>query len=447
MSQRTLKKDNQLRNACDFCTQSKLRCDHGKPSCRRCLERNQPCVYSAVRRRGRPLKTSARINTSRERSSRAGDVHQILHQSPSSATAVSVIRHGEQPRSPSTRNSDNADSTTSTPDQENGMASNTDFNSLSEHAIEFGSDFGFDIGNVLSENLMSNFPSFTFQGGVQKGLPTPQTTQEEIDSDSSGLQCPASLPLSMAYFASLDKPLELESQGHDRQSPTARPDRFFLSDAVDMERSLVDGSAFLEASILINAVTNRNKSGHSVAAGSYTPNDCLCCRSISLNTLQVLCFHPSLSHLDGYPPLDFVLLLEDYINQLYAAILRCSTCRSKSLHSLVSLCVCTDLILEMLRRAIQSLLSHRDNMLDSKVGLDCLEGGSSLCVGETCLDDQLWQSCIRSLLKHRINRLAAVVDRIGKLGYRTSGPLEEAFRTVSRGVLCKTESLLGMMEM
>ncbi|KZL68474.1 zn 2cys6 transcription [Colletotrichum incanum] len=35
-----------LRNSCDCCTRSKLKCDQMKPSCNRCVRRSQDCVYN-----------------------------------------------------------------------------------------------------------------------------------------------------------------------------------------------------------------------------------------------------------------------------------------------------------------------------------------------------------------------------------------------------------------
>lgn len=65
---------------------------------------------------------------------------------------------------------------------------------------------------------------------------------------------------------------------------------------------------------------------------------------------------------------------------------------------------------------------------------------------QICLDDQLRQSCVRRLLKHQVSRLAAVVDRVARLGYRRTESLEEAFGIAIKGILCKTESLPGMTE-
>ncbi|KAK2052435.1 hypothetical protein LY76DRAFT_488330, partial [Colletotrichum caudatum] len=42
--------------SCDCCTQLKLKCDRKKPSCNRCTQRKRECVYSQVRKAGRPPK-------------------------------------------------------------------------------------------------------------------------------------------------------------------------------------------------------------------------------------------------------------------------------------------------------------------------------------------------------------------------------------------------------
>ncbi|TKW57949.1 Aflatoxin biosynthesis regulatory protein [Colletotrichum tanaceti] len=54
-------KIRRLRNSCDLCTRSKLKCDQMKPSCNRCVRRGQGCVYSQVRKAGRPPKTPNKL--------------------------------------------------------------------------------------------------------------------------------------------------------------------------------------------------------------------------------------------------------------------------------------------------------------------------------------------------------------------------------------------------
>jgi hypothetical protein len=43
-----------LKDSCDLCSASKLRCDKQKPTCTRCATLNRPCIYSPARRAGRP---------------------------------------------------------------------------------------------------------------------------------------------------------------------------------------------------------------------------------------------------------------------------------------------------------------------------------------------------------------------------------------------------------
>lgn len=52
-------KEQRLRTACDGCQASKVKCSRAKPSCWRCNQSGQPCVYSPLRKTGRPPKTSA----------------------------------------------------------------------------------------------------------------------------------------------------------------------------------------------------------------------------------------------------------------------------------------------------------------------------------------------------------------------------------------------------
>ncbi|KAL7910426.1 hypothetical protein GGI35DRAFT_366516 [Trichoderma velutinum] len=43
-----------LKDSCDLCSASKLRCNKQKPTCARCVALNQQCSYSPARRAGRP---------------------------------------------------------------------------------------------------------------------------------------------------------------------------------------------------------------------------------------------------------------------------------------------------------------------------------------------------------------------------------------------------------
>lgn len=49
-------KSPKYRLSCDQCQNMKVRCSRDKPSCRRCAQRGVSCVYSPLRRIGRPRK-------------------------------------------------------------------------------------------------------------------------------------------------------------------------------------------------------------------------------------------------------------------------------------------------------------------------------------------------------------------------------------------------------
>ncbi|KAJ1709722.1 Zn(II)2Cys6 transcription factor [Aspergillus flavus] len=64
-----------LKDSCDVCSASKLRCDKQKPTCSRCANLNRPCTYSPARRGGRPHRV-------RRKASESQSQDQIRAQSP-----------------------------------------------------------------------------------------------------------------------------------------------------------------------------------------------------------------------------------------------------------------------------------------------------------------------------------------------------------------------------
>lgn len=57
-----------LKDSCDVCSASKLRCDKQKPTCARCASLNRPCTYSPARRGGRPHRVRRDRNKSQSQS-------------------------------------------------------------------------------------------------------------------------------------------------------------------------------------------------------------------------------------------------------------------------------------------------------------------------------------------------------------------------------------------
>lgn len=54
------------RRSCDNCQKIKVRCSQRQPACKNCFRRAIPCIYSPVRRMGRPKKTSNQLDRSQE---------------------------------------------------------------------------------------------------------------------------------------------------------------------------------------------------------------------------------------------------------------------------------------------------------------------------------------------------------------------------------------------
>ncbi|KAH7310183.1 hypothetical protein BKA65DRAFT_575610 [Rhexocercosporidium sp. MPI-PUGE-AT-0058] len=52
---RRMPQQQKLRSSCDGCASSKIRCEKQQPTCSRCQQLNQECIYGRSRRRGKPV--------------------------------------------------------------------------------------------------------------------------------------------------------------------------------------------------------------------------------------------------------------------------------------------------------------------------------------------------------------------------------------------------------
>ncbi|KAK5989782.1 hypothetical protein PT974_08043 [Cladobotryum mycophilum] len=84
-----------LKDSCDLCSASKLRCGKQKPACARCASLNQLCSYSPARRAGRPHRVR------REKVQQQGVVTPVVHDS-------QLNEPGRSPDQGSEANPDNA---------------------------------------------------------------------------------------------------------------------------------------------------------------------------------------------------------------------------------------------------------------------------------------------------------------------------------------------------
>lgn len=77
----TVRSAPKLRDSCDNCAASKLRCSKDKPTCARCAKRDMVCVYYASKRAGRAQASRPRARTGHGSSNNADDCAEVIRAS------------------------------------------------------------------------------------------------------------------------------------------------------------------------------------------------------------------------------------------------------------------------------------------------------------------------------------------------------------------------------
>nr|Q9P4V0.1 RecName: Full=Transcription activator AKTR-1; AltName: Full=AK-toxin biosynthesis regulator 1 [Alternaria alternata]BAB07810.1 AktR-1 [Alternaria alternata] len=438
------KKNERLRGSCDFCTQSKLRCNKNKPSCRRCTIQQQPCVYSVARRTGRPPKHPRKANDCQEANGQHGEQDPVTSTPGGSCQQQSnhlLDVEGDG------ANFTLADASTTAQGRETAASSALD------NALLVGETFGFS--SLLDDPLIQSddFLSFSLcmPPGEEEGhMASPRALNGSTGPCSPTVLSSIDVPHLPARFGFLES--SVESGLHGRTGPhlVEQPDKIVPSSFSEMEKIYDEGLTFSGLDSAINAVTNNGKGEPSasgtMAAHPHSKRQCFC--STSMSKLQMLISHPTLCQKNSRARFDMTLFLEEVVFNIHRDVLQCLVCQSKSLHSLASLCICTDWVIEALRDVAQDLSSGQDNLGGFRAGLCPPKDKFSICVGRFVLDDQLRESCTRSLVKYRLRKLVPIMDTMMKLNYRgAGGALSQAIRTMVEDVRHKIESALGMMEL
>lgn len=87
-----------LRTSCDACQNLKVRCSQDKPSCRRCSKNGLDCVYSPLRRMGRPKKPPVVPSTAPSAISSSPPIHAATPQSHSHSRSQSQSHDSQRQR-------------------------------------------------------------------------------------------------------------------------------------------------------------------------------------------------------------------------------------------------------------------------------------------------------------------------------------------------------------
>ncbi|KAI5364372.1 hypothetical protein J4E82_011513 [Alternaria postmessia] len=370
------KKNERLRGSCDFCTQSKLRCNKNKPSCRRCTIQQQPCVYSVARRTGRPPKRPRKANDGQEANEQHGDQDPVTSTPGGSCQQQSnhlLDVEGDG------ANFTLADASTTAQDRETAACTALD------NALLMGGTFGFS--SLLDDPLIQSDDFLSFSLCMPPG-----EEEGHMASPCSPPILPSiDVPHLPARFGFLESSVESGLHGRNGPHLIEQPDKTVPSSFSEMEKIYDEGLTFSGLDSAINAVTNNGKGEPSIpgtmAAHPHSKRQCFC--STSMNW-----------------------------------------------------------VIEALRDVAQDLSSGQDNLGGFRAGLCPPKDKFSICVGRFVLDDQLRESCTRSLVRYRLRKLIPIMDTMMKLNYRgAGGALSQAIRTMVEDVRHKIESALGMMEL
>ncbi|OWY54926.1 AktR-1 [Alternaria alternata] len=422
------KKNERLRGSCDFCTQSKLRCNKNKPSCRRCTIQQQPCVYSVARRTGRPPKHPRKANDSQEANEQHGDQDPVTSTPGGSCQQQSnhlLDVEGDG------ANFTLADASTTAQDRETAACTALD------NALLMGGTFGFS--SLLDDPLIQSDDFLRFSlcmpPGEEEGhMASPRALNGSTGPCSPTILSSIDVPHLPARFGFLES--SVESGLHGRSGPhlIEQPDKTVPSSFSEMEKIYDEGLTFSGLDSAINAVTNNGKGEPSIpgtmAAHPHSKRQCFC--STSMSKLQMLVSHPTLCQKNSRARFDMTLFLEEVVFSIYRDVLQCLVYW----------------VIEALRDVAQDLSSGQDNLGGFRAGLFPPRDKFSICVGRFVLDDQLRESCTRSLVRYRLRKLIPIMDTMMKLNCRgAGGALSQAIRTMVEDVRHKIESALGMMEL
>ncbi|KAB2098608.1 hypothetical protein AG0111_0g13149 [Alternaria gaisen] len=305
----------------------------------------------------------------------------------------------------------------------------------------------FEFNSLLDDPLVQSEDIFSFSPHIPRGEKGVHMASFHALNESTSPCSPSALlsidvPQLPTNFRFLESFIGSELHGRNEPHPVEQPD--------EMEKTYDKGSILLGLDSAINAITNNGKDEPSISgwtvARPHSKHLCFC--SMSMSKLQVLVSHPALCRQNSRTPFDMVLFLEEFVFGIHSDVLRCLICQSRSLHSLASLCICTDWVVEALVDVAQDLSLGQDNLGGLRAEICPPKNGSSIYVGRLILADQFRESCTRSLVKYRLRKLIPIMDTMIKLNYRgAGGALSQAIRTMVEDVRHKIESALGMMEL
>lgn len=424
---------SRLRGACDYCTESKLRCTQDRPACSNCMKRgHQKCIYSPARRPGRPRKATlptesvAKTNgarntigfdnsdTSQSRAETASTSHSGGENSSSTAAATGSEKFGEN-------NNKAIDTTTSSP--------------LGTSMLDSGFDLIFPSGfdDLSTDTAMIMNGSL----GPDLNLFTPVTEQDFFNLGDREIF--ESVPLVASDKCLPPRNYEVfprKSSSHQIIEPSP-PD--YTPSTEDVLASLLYSSPF--------------------EAGGST-NQCKC-PSLLGQLIQIIS-QPASNSLSA-PTLDHVLAADQAANFVKTAIDSCTFCDLSSPYIGVTVCNAMTWILDRFEALLRDgtlfedgaqASCSRDNNSDyrtrhataSQVPTPTSSSTSVLYIGQFPLPVETARACLGEVLKSRLRRQMQLFKNLvlsevgGQSAYAT------VLRSLVRDACRRAEAIFGMID-
>lgn len=469
---------DRIRNCCDQCANSKIRCDSRRPICLNCRRRDRSCIYSYIRQSGRPrrirpaqadgMANQASVGKPEENArSIAADQY-----CPSSTTAASspspVVTVA-----PGLPSKSSCDQSLTILDGEASNYTNHDHHigvsgaslALEDTTVDFLDSLAIpDIQHSISADYLALAPTET-----DLSMDIGNAFQNQVYEDT---------------FRNAEQSLTTA----DQSTPLSPPP----TDSCQLQQGLQGLLDDSRISSIVNGMINSPLRDRCLACvrelrdqccypTAYNPSDVdqLCRCPTMLNKLYLIVMDPKLSQPTKLLPLDLILFLEQALQNTVETMKRCTACGSSTLSSTngITLCIAADWIANSIQAALESEIDmftsrkpshclwgcpeghsiegsavreqHHGNSTNSAAVPPSLDACNSLRIGAWCPSSEAWTLCVSAILERRIKRMQQMLTAVGGDSTEVAETVNNtttvrAKNEMAKDIRAKTDMLLGM---
>ncbi|QSZ30038.1 hypothetical protein DSL72_004556 [Monilinia vaccinii-corymbosi] len=465
-----------LRNSCDQCSHSKIRCNGDRPNCLNCRRRDRPCSYSHIRQAGRPRRarpTQPNPGNYELTESVRDDVAPVLLD-----RCCLISASNTSSTTPETAGAPEISTQLNYDQLETVLDGKTlHYDGYDSHNNRSRSDLPLENPSLRPVDLMDSLPLTQ----VQHPISTDYSSSVQMEAD-----------LSMAFDAPTQNQINADIISLSMEQSSTVVDHCADSEGHQLEQcfeELLDNSRI---NAIVDHIVNPLLHGKFISCSLGSCDRCfnirvndnvgmayLCQCSTLLNRLYVIVMNPRLSQSAKLIPLDLILLLEQALQDTKEAITRCTICASSRLSSAneITLCLAADWVANCIRdnleREVDTFTGNKASCYSwgyfdcqsSKPGMEhhhgnaknatppppSLDPQNSLQVGMWNASREAWTLCVSAVLTSRIKRLQQMLSNVGtKSSDLADGTnltaTARAGNEMAKDIHAKTEILLGMVK-